>query len=249
MFLSKSAWPFLLTPFLFVALAWGQEANAPKKKFDPPRIIAVLRAPDTGAQTAGSEAYYYIDKGQEANLNQGDILNVYREVRVAPNIPRPLRIFIGTMTIIQSQSGSCVGRFSPNANLDQPLIKFKTAMKGDIVVPRLIIDSGVLFDPGKAELKPGARQEFEKVANFVQNFSPNKIFIEGHTDSDGDDESNQLLSEKRAEVVRQYLINAYNFITPGMIEARGYGERQPIAANDTPENKALNRRIEVVVWE
>ena len=41
----------------------------------------------------------------------------------------------------------------------------------------------------------------------------------------------------------------YDFITPKMIEARGYGEERPIVANDTPENKQLNRRIEVLVWE
>ena len=153
------------------------------------------------------------------------------------------------MTITESQTGSSMGHFTPNANIDQPIIKFKAPIKGDIVVPRLIIDSGVLFDPGKADLKPGAGQEFAKVAGFVQNFAPNKIVIEGHTDSDGEENANQLLSDNRAESVRQFLINAYSFILPGMIKAKGFGEQQPIVENSSPENKALNRRIEVVVWE
>ena len=234
---------FLAAPIL------GQQPVTPKRKFDPPRIIAVIRGPDIGSQ-ASEDAFYYINKGQEINLNRGEILNVYREKKLHPSIPRPLRIFIGTMTITESQNGSSVGQFIGNENIKLPIIKYKIPMKGDIVIPRLIIDSGVLFDPGKAALKQGAGQEFDKVANFVINFSPNKIIIEGHTDSDGDDEANQVLSESRAEVVRQYLLTTYaQDITPAMIEARGYGERQPIVANDTPENKQLNRRIEALIWE
>jgi len=230
----------------------AQQPAAPQKKFDPPRIIAVVHSVDTGA-LSGDQAdasIYYINKGQDAYINRGEVLNVYREKRLHPNIPRPLRIFIGTMTITESQIGSSVGKFNPNAAiLSQTIIKYKIPLIGDIVVPRLIIDSGVLFDPGLFNLKPGAAQEFQKVADFVQNFSPSKIIIEGHTDSDGDDASNLMLSENRAQAVTQFIINAYNFITPAMVEARGYGEEKPIVNNDTPENKALNRRIEVVVWE
>ena len=220
-----------------------------KRKFDPPRIIAVVHAPDTGQQATADDSYYYMNKGQETNLNRGDILNVYREIRMNLGLPRPMRLFIGTITIMESQNGSSVGTFVPNDKINQPIIKYKAPVKGDIVVPRLIIDSGVLFDPGKAELKPGAAEEFKKIATFVQNFSPNKLIIEGHTDSDGDEEFNQVLSVSRAEVVRQFIVTAYSFITPAMVESRGYGERQPIVANDSPENKQLNRRIEVVVWD
>jgi outer membrane protein OmpA-like peptidoglycan-associated protein len=122
-------------------------------------------------------------------------------------------------------------------------------LKNDFVVPRLIIDSGVLFNPGDAALNLGAAAEFQKVANFIQNFSPGKIIIEGHTDSDGDEDANQLLSNQRATAVVKFLIADYPFITAGMVEAKGYGETQPIVPNDTPENKKLNRRIEVIIWE
>ena len=122
-------------------------------------------------------------------------------------------------------------------------------MKGDLVVPRLIIDSGVLFDPGKFDLKPRAAEEFADVAAFVQNLTPQKLVIEGHTDGDGDPQANLRLSEQRAGEVRKYLINTYEFITAGMIESKGYGELRPLVNNATAENKALNRRIEVIVWE
>ena len=234
----------------------AQPAAPPaQRKFDPPRIIDVLHAPDTGnlPDSLADSRSYYVNKGMEVNIGTGDILNVYREKQLSQAIPRPLRFFIGTMNIIASQPGSSVGRFKPNrASLARPIIRFKRPIKGDIVVPRLIIDSEVLFDPGSAELKTGAKSEFDKVADFVQNFSPSKLVIEGHTDSDGDAEYNQKLSVARAETVMKFLLNepSYSeFIIAGMLEAKGYGEERPIANNDTPENKTLNRRIEVIVWE
>ena len=87
------------------------------------------------------------------------------------------------------------------------------------------------------------------MADFVSDFSPTRLIIEGHTDSDGETASNQELSEARAEAVRQYLIESYDFISPNMIEARGSGEDRPAVPNNTRENKTLNRRIEVIIWE
>ena len=125
-------------------------------------------------------------------------------------------------------------------------------MIGDIVVPRLKLQIDSLFEPGEAELTRDAIKRFAKVAvkigAFVQNFSPSKLLVEGHTDADGDPESNRELSKRRAETIRSYLIDAYDYIGADMIEARGYGEQRPIAPNDTPENKARNRRIEIIAW-
>ena len=87
------------------------------------------------------------------------------------------------------------------------------------------------------------------MADFVKMFSPGKLMIEGHTDSDGDAEGNLALSLARAENVKDYMVQNYDFITNQMIEAKGYGEEQPVVANDTAENKQLNRRIEVLIWE
>jgi outer membrane protein OmpA-like peptidoglycan-associated protein len=53
----------------------------------------------------------------------------------------------------------------------------------------------------------------------------------------------------RAEAVRQYLIDEYDFITPAMVASRGSGEIRPAVADNSPENKTLNRRIEFIVWE
>ena len=221
-------------------------------RFDPPRIIHILHNYDTGGlpDSLLDQRSYYIDKGVEVNINRGDVLNVYREKKLSKAIPRPLRIFIGTMTMTDSQLGSALGRFEPNLGaIAQPLIRFKHPVKNDIVMPRLIIDSEVLFAPGSVELRKEAETEFAKVANFVNNFSPSKLVIEGHTDSDGDTDFNQKLSEDRAKNVKLYLEAKYDFITPAMIDAIGYGEERPIFPNDSEINKTFNRRIEVIVWE
>jgi outer membrane protein OmpA-like peptidoglycan-associated protein len=230
-------------------ILYAQDAAPAKRKFDPPRIIEILRTKDKGTEGQDKGLLYFVNKGQEVSINRGDVLNVYREKRIHPSLPRTMRIFIGTLTVTESQNGSSMGTFAASAKMNLPIIKYKVPMKTDIVVPRLIIDSGVLFNPGDASLNTGVAAEFQKVADFIQNFSPNKIIIEGHTDSDGDEDPNQLLSDQRSEAVVQFLVNTYPFITTGMIESRGYGETQPIAPNDTPENKKLNRRIEVVIWE
>jgi len=221
-------------------------------QFAPPRVVGVINQPNSGdrSQAMLDDRRYLIDRGVETSIFRGDILNVYREHRLSRRMPEPLRLFIGTMTITDSQRGSSVGVFTPHEPMmSQAVIKLKTALINDLVVPRLILDSGVLFDAGQFALKPRAQAEFAKVAEFVQMFSPAKLVIEGHTDSDGEDMSNLRLSEQRAGKIRQYLINNYAFISAGMIEARGFGESRPLVPNDSSENKALNRRIEVIVWE
>lgn len=221
-------------------------------QFTPPRIRYVINPASTGLAVNEEldQRRYYIDRGQSSSINKGDVLNVYREKRVVRGLRTPMRVFIGTMNITDSQQTSSVGIFEPNeVAIAHPMIRYKTAMKSDIVVPRLVIDNSVLFDPGDGALKTGAAEEFAKVADFVRLFSPAKLVIEGHTDSDGDAEANLNLSLLRANNVRDWLISEYDFITAAMIDAKGFGEEQPIVANDTPENKQLNRRIEVLVWE
>ncbi len=237
---------------VIVAMFWGLNPQVAWAQYDPPRIIQVIHKANPGdlPDSLSDKKNYYIDKGREANIHRGDILNVYREKFIlGPKVP-PIRIFIGTMKIKVSQTGSASGAFFPNrVAMEEPIIRYRTALKGDVVVPRLIIDSGVLFDSGRSGLKPGAAQELQKVADFVRMFTPTKLVIEGHTDSDGSREYNQKLSEDRSTLVREALVQSYEFITQGMVESIGYGEEHPIIENITPENKALNRRIEIVVWE
>lgn len=110
---------------------------------------------------------------------------------------------------------------------------------------KLTFRSGILFDVDKADLKPDAEQNLTKLAGILNKYDDTNILIEGHTDSDGTEEHNQVLSERRAGSVVHYL--AANSVATGRISAVGYGESQPVADNATAEGKRQNRRVEVAI--
>jgi outer membrane protein OmpA-like peptidoglycan-associated protein len=110
----------------------------------------------------------------------------------------------------------------------------------------LIANMGdVLFETGKYELKPEARERLARVSGILLAYSSLKVAIEGHTDSVGTDDYNQRLSEQRAEAVRVYLVS--QGVAAQSVTARGLGKSQPIASNDTPDGRQRNRRVELVL--
>jgi OOP family OmpA-OmpF porin len=100
----------------------------------------------------------------------------------------------------------------------------------------------VEFDFDKAEVKSTYNEDIEKVANFLNAYPDANAELEGHTDSTGPEEYNLNLSQRRAESVKNYLINNFN-IDPARLTAVGYGESQPVATNDTREGRQRNRRV------
>jgi len=102
----------------------------------------------------------------------------------------------------------------------------------------------ILFDVGKATIKPQSFTTINRIATFMKEYPSTTFSIEGHTDSDGDAVANQKLSEARAEAIRQALIKFG--IRENRLKAKGMGESKPIATNTTVEGKATNRRVEFV---
>ncbi|WP_319530096.1 OmpA family protein [uncultured Cohaesibacter sp.] len=103
----------------------------------------------------------------------------------------------------------------------------------------------ILFESGMATISSDSFGLLDNLVYTASRCTDNRIQIEGHTDSDGDDATNQALSERRAGAVVDYLVTAG--IAADRLEATGFGEAQPVASNDTPEGKAKNRRIEFVI--
>jgi outer membrane protein OmpA-like peptidoglycan-associated protein len=103
----------------------------------------------------------------------------------------------------------------------------------------------VLFDTGSYTLKPAARERLARISGIVLAYPDLKLEIEGHTDSVGSDEYNQVLSEKRAASVRDYLVN--NGVSINNVIARGLGKGSPVADNSTAAGRKLNRRVEMIV--
>ena len=106
------------------------------------------------------------------------------------------------------------------------------------------LDSGVLFDVNKYNIREDANEVLMKLIAVLKKAKVEKFEIYGHTDSDDTDEYNQVLSENRANSVKDFLIK--NGITAN-ITTTGFGEKKPIATNSTKEGKQLNRRVEIVI--
>jgi outer membrane protein OmpA-like peptidoglycan-associated protein/uncharacterized protein YegL len=101
--------------------------------------------------------------------------------------------------------------------------------------------NNVFFDFGKYDLLPASILELNRFANIINTYQ-RKIEISGHTDNVGDDSDNLVLSERRAESVRNYLISIG--CKPELLFSKGYGEAKPSYSNDTDNNRAKNRRVE-----
>ncbi len=103
----------------------------------------------------------------------------------------------------------------------------------------------VLFETGKFELKPAARERLARVSGILLAYPSLNVAVEGYTDSTGSDDFNQKLSEQRAGAVRDYLVQAG--VADAAVTSRGFGKAQPVASNDTAEGRQKNRRVELVV--
>lgn len=122
---------------------------------------------------------------------------------------------------------------------DIKTITIKEMIEEGIAVPM----NNLFFDTGKWNLKAESRNELNRVAKII-NKQNVKVEISGHTDDVGTDENNQELSEKRAQSVRQYLIDHCGCQADKLI-AVGYGKTRPVVPNDSEKNRKLNRRVEM----
>lgn len=112
----------------------------------------------------------------------------------------------------------------------------------------LVITLGdVLFGVNKAELQPGGTRNLQKLADFLKQNPQQKVLIEGFTDSTGSNSLNKELSDRRAEAVRTALLNMG--VSGDRFSTRGYGEAFPVAGNDTPASRQMNRRVEIILTD
>lgn len=111
----------------------------------------------------------------------------------------------------------------------------------------LVMDLGdsIEFDFDKAELRPQNRELLSRIAGVLMTLDDYNIQVFGHTDDVGSAEYNQMLSEQRADAVRDYLVEAG--VEAGTISIRGYGKSEPLVKDTTPQARQRNRRVEIAV--
>ncbi|MEM6986043.1 MAG: OmpA family protein [Pseudomonadota bacterium] len=149
-------------------------------------------------------------------------------------------------------AGAGIGRVldQQEAELNQALEDERIARQVEVQrvredLLRLTLDSEVSFDFDSADIKPAFRTSLNKVADVLIKYNQSQVTIVGHTDSIGSETYNQLLSERRAAAVENYLVTTG--VSASRLSSRGAGESQPRETNDTEAGRQLNRRVEIFI--
>jgi outer membrane protein OmpA-like peptidoglycan-associated protein len=123
-----------------------------------------------------------------------------------------------------------------------PVAAVKEEPRGVVIT----LSGSLLFPNGEKEMSPIAKQNLDQVAHALAEQPASTTFeVAGHTDDSGSDKQNRQLADQRAKAVADYLIGSG--IDPARIHVVGYGEDRPVASNNTPEGRAENRRVEILV--
>lgn len=192
-----------------------------KYKTDP------LNADTDGDGLSDGEEVITFKTNPLAKDTDGDGLSDYDEVMTYKTNP-----------LVKDTDGGSIDDGTEVARGTNPLDASDDIVK--IGVP--IILEGITFATGKADIKPESENTLRKALKTLETYPDITVEIAGYTDNVGSESSNQKLSERRANAVRDWLVR--QGIDPTRVLAAGYGESNPIAPNDTPEGKQKNRRIE-----
>lgn len=185
---------------------------------------------------------------QEEKLNHVIVWVQNRRLRIYHQggkvLDVPTNIYEGskfTRMCFKLYRGASCGSFISN-------IKITTAApdtRNKLLTEGKLVTYGIYFDVNKDEVKPESYGTLKDIAKVLNEVPDVKVKIVGHTDSDGDDAKNMDLSKRRAASVKAELAKSFG-VNADRLETDGMGETQPVAKNDSPVNKALNRRVEFI---
>jgi outer membrane protein OmpA-like peptidoglycan-associated protein len=239
-------------------------AGAGSTDIDEPTRLKGNRVKGEGVKKAVS--YYYAFNAGPGELTvTGDGKNTSAAMSNALTVglytlrsERLCELSLGNTTLDKRGVMSCkVDKRQPvilRLDLAAETVDFRARFDGpydfeDYTPPKVVtiaLDSAVLFDTGKAVLKPESRQTLHEAADRVKKFADASVTVSGHTDNVGNDASNQTLSDKRAAAVKDYFVSQEGVPAAGLA-VKGYGKSQPVADNTTEEGRARNLRVDVVV--
>jgi len=139
----------------------------------------------------------------------------------------------------QERMRSSVAALEASFNADEA----RVVRQGDDVVLSLL---GIKFPSGRSTIDASSAALMKKVQQGLALFPGASISVEGHTDANGSDSTNLILSQDRADAVRQYLVSNFG-VDAEKVSSVGYGEARPVATNETAAGRARNRRIDLVI--
>lgn len=209
--------------------------------------IALRRAEIANARANGivAEEQRSASEAQAQQLQRQQLATAQSQVRNAQGqlqAERQARVGAETQLQVSEQARAQAEREAAAALASlRQMASVREEQRGMVIT----LSGEVLFATGESTLLPIAQQRLDQVAQALQTQGPRRILIEGHTDSRGNASTNQVLSQARAQAVRSYLMT--RGLTGDMVEAVGVGPSRPIADNNTPEGRANNRRVEIIV--
>jgi OmpA-OmpF porin, OOP family len=252
----------LLSAAIIATLAACSSTPERIERLETARVIVpqVEASPRAGvAATNISEARKSLDTANRLADSGGDLAAIEHEASIATlnaqianekilSAQAREEIEKGTAerqaVLIQSREAEAKAAQAQAQSLEQELADLK-AKKTD---RGLVLTLGdVLFDTGRATLKPGAYATIDRLADALKGAPGRKVMIEGHTDSVGSDEMNQSLSESRAQSVQAALLE--RGVGSNQIATLGKGESTPVASNDNSAGRQQNRRVEMIFQE
>jgi len=143
-------------------------------------------------------------------------------------------------------AGAYIGNYMDKqaAEMERDLQGAKIERIGEGI--KITFDSGILFDVNRSTLRVPAQVNLQNLAAILNKYPDTEVLIEGHTDSTGPAEYNMDLSMRRSQSVANFLSNIQ--VSPVRFRIMGYGEDQPIATNDTPDGRQMNRRVDIAIY-
>ena len=141
--------------------------------------------------------------------------------------------------------GAGVGLYMDKQQQELEQIEEIDVERVDAETLRVNFEGDILFTVNSAVLSPQSMASLDEFAQVMRQYPQTAILVQGYTDSTGSEEHNQALSQRRAQVVFNHL--ALREVEPGRMAAIGYGEGYPVADNATPEGRAQNRRVSILV--
>jgi outer membrane protein OmpA-like peptidoglycan-associated protein len=228
--------------------AYRQASTGPAARYAPVDVdrawSALEQAERLSGQYPGSseaEAQSYIA------LRRAELANVHAGAAVASLVrDRAMLVALEAQTNRLAHANAELQRTSTelsearaNRQPSEPTMRHE--QRGDVIT----VSGAVLFAHARADINPAASETLNRVAAMLRTVPDRHVVVEGYTDSTGDPGVNERLSVARAEGVRKYL--AEQGVDSSRLSIEGFGARVPVATNATPEGRAANRRVEIVI--
>ena len=220
-----------------VLIACGQEKPEPQSAPSPSSVLPASPATPTAAVAT---ATFEDPEPPDAQARAEAVVNAdfNRDKRTA--LTMNITTIVGRTSELE---GFATGIAAREDKIDERLARLNAKVTETEVVIQL--PGAILFDFDSATIRADAHRALTDVAQVIKSYAQRPVRVEGHTDSIASDDYNQSLSERRAASVVTWL--ASNGVEKARLASAGFGEKKPVATNDTAPGRQLNRRVEVVI--